>query len=51
MKLPKRTDAVIVGAGAAGNLYAAVLAESGKSVLVLDPGPAWKSADVIRSSI
>jgi len=51
MKLPERTDAVIVGAGAAGNLYAAVLAESGKSVLVLDPGPAWKSADLISSSI
>jgi choline dehydrogenase-like flavoprotein len=51
MKLPERTDAVIVGAGAAGNLYAAVLAESGKSVLVLDPGPAWKSDDLISSSI
>lgn len=51
MKLPKRTEAVIVGAGAAGNLYAAVLAEAGKSVLVLDPGPAWTSDDLISSSI
>lgn len=48
---PKRTDAVIVGAGAAGNLFAAVLAEAGKSVLVLDPGPAWKSGDLYSSSI
>lgn len=48
---PERIDAVIVGAGAAGNLFAAVLAEAGKSVLVLDPGPAWKSADLVSSSI
>jgi choline dehydrogenase-like flavoprotein len=46
-----RTDAVIVGAGAAGNLFAAVLAEAGKSVLVLDPGPDWKSSDLYSSSI
>jgi len=46
-----RIDAVIVGAGAAGNLYAAVLAEAGKSVLVLDPGPDWKAADLYSSSI
>jgi choline dehydrogenase-like flavoprotein len=51
MQAPKRTDAVIVGAGAAGNLFAAVLAEAGKSVLVLDPGPAWKSGDLYSSSI
>ena len=48
---PKRTDAVIVGAGAAGNLFAAVLAEAGKSVLVLDPGPAWKTGDLYSSAI
>ena len=46
-----RTDAVIVGAGAAGNLFAAVLAEAGKSVLVLDPGPAWKVDDLYSSGI
>lgn len=46
-----RTDAVIVGAGAAGNLFAAVLAEAGKSVLVLEPGPDWKSADLYSSAI
>lgn len=44
-----KTDAVIVGAGAAGNLYAAVLAEAGKSVLVLDPGPAWTTGDLYSS--
>ncbi|WP_353226710.1 GMC family oxidoreductase [Novosphingobium sp.] len=46
-----RVDAVIVGAGAAGNVFAAVLAEAGKSVLVLDPGPAWKPADLYSSAI
>lgn len=45
------TDVVIVGAGAAGNLFAAVLAEAGKSVLVLDPGPAWKTGDLYSSLI
>jgi choline dehydrogenase-like flavoprotein len=45
------TDVVIVGAGAAGNLFAAVLAEAGKSVLVLDPGPAWKTDDLYSSLI
>lgn len=46
-----RTDAVIVGAGAAGTLFAAVLAEAGKSVLVLEPGPAWKTDDLYSSLI
>lgn len=46
-----RTDAVIVGAGAAGSLYAANLAKAGKSVLVLEPGPAWKNEDLISSQI
>lgn len=45
------TDYVIVGAGAAGNVFAAVLAEAGKSVLVLDPGPAWKVEDLYSSGI
>ena len=45
------TDAVIVGAGAAGNLFAALLAEAGKSVLVLEPGPAWKTDDLFSSLI
>lgn len=44
-------DVVIVGAGAAGNLFAALLAEAGKSVSVLDPGPAWKTDDLVSSLI
>ncbi|MCB2062485.1 MAG: GMC family oxidoreductase [Novosphingobium sp.] len=46
-----RTDALIVGAGAAGSLYAARLAAAGKSVLVLEAGPAWKNEDLVSSLI
>lgn len=45
----KSADVVIVGAGAAGNLFAAVLAKAGKSVVVLEPGPAWKTDDLVSS--
>lgn len=45
------TEVVIVGAGAAGNLYAAILSAAGKSVRVLDPGPAWKTEDLASSLI
>lgn len=45
------SDVVIVGAGAAGNLFAALLAEAGKAVTVLDPGPAWKTDDLFSSLI
>ncbi len=45
------TDVVIVGAGAAGNLFAAVLAKAGKSVVVLEPGPAWQTSDLYSSLI
>lgn len=46
-----KVDVVIVGAGAAGNLYAAKLARAGKSVVVLDAGPAWKTDDLVSSLI
>lgn len=48
---PDKVDVLIVGAGAAGCLYAAVLAQAGKSVKVLDAGPGWEADDLISSGI
>ncbi len=42
---------VIVGAGAAGSLYAARLAAGGKQVRVLEAGPAWQLGDLYSSQI
>lgn len=49
--LPREAEVVIVGAGAAGSLYAARLAAAGKQVLVLESGPAWQLQDLISSQI
>ena len=51
VKVHERHDVVIMGAGAAGALLAARLAEAGKSVVVLEAGPAWRLADLISSQI
>ena len=45
----EKVDVVIVGAGASGSVYAAVLAKAGKKVVVLEQGPDWKLADLISS--
>lgn len=44
-------DVAIVGAGAAGTLLAAKLAEGGKSVAVFDAGPPWGMADLVSSQL
>ncbi|HYU70463.1 MAG TPA: GMC family oxidoreductase [Burkholderiales bacterium] len=45
----EKVDAVIAGAGASGSVYAAVLAKTGKKVVVLEQGPDWKLSDLISS--
>ena len=45
----EKVDVVIVGAGASGSVYAAVLAKAGKKVVVLEQGPDWQLTDLISS--
>src|SRR5258705_1352779 len=45
----EKVDVVVVGAGASGSVYAAVLAKTGKKVVVLEQGPDWKHSDLISS--
>lgn len=47
----EKVDAVIVGAGASGSAFAAVLAAAGKKVVMLDNGPGWHTQDLISSEI
>ena len=45
----EKVDAVIVGAGASGSVFAAVLAKAGKKVVILEQGPDWQLTDLISS--
>jgi choline dehydrogenase-like flavoprotein len=47
----QKVDVVIVGAGASGSVYAAVLAKAGKKVVLLDNGPDWQLQDLISSDM
>ena len=51
MATQEKVDVVIVGAGASGSVYAAVLAKAGKKVVLLDNGPDWQASDLICSDI
>ena len=51
MATQEKVDAVIVGAGASGSVFAAALAKAGKKVVVMDNGPDWKTSDLISSDI
>ena len=46
-----KVDVVIVGAGASGSVFAAVLAKAGKKVVLLEAGPDWQLDDLISSDI
>ena len=45
----EKVDVVIVGAGASGSVFAAVLAKAGKKVVILEQGPDWQLSDLISS--
>jgi choline dehydrogenase-like flavoprotein len=47
----EKVDVVIVGAGASGSTYAAVLAKAGKKVVLLEQGPDWQLTDLVSSDI
>ncbi len=47
----KKCDVVIVGAGAAGSLLAAGLAQSGKTTVILEAGPERKLSDLVSSGL
>ncbi len=49
MATHEKVDVAIVGAGASGSVYAAVLAKAGKKVVLLEAGPDWQSSDLISS--
>ena len=51
MATHEKVDVVIVGAGASGSVYAAVLAKAGKKVVLLEQGPDWQLTDLISSDI
>ena len=49
MATNEKVDVAIVGAGASGSVFAAVLAKAGKKVVMLESGPDWKLSDLISS--
>jgi choline dehydrogenase-like flavoprotein len=51
MAANEKVDVVVVGAGASGSVYAAVMAKQGKSVVVFEQGPDWQLSDLISSDI
>jgi choline dehydrogenase-like flavoprotein len=51
MATNEKVDVVIVGAGASGSTFAAVLAKAGKKVVLLEQGPDWQLSDLISSDL
>lgn len=44
-------DVIVVGAGAAGSVFAERLASAGRRVVVLEAGPAWGLTDLVSSQL
>ena len=51
MRAREHVDVVVVGAGAAGGVYAHELAQAGKRVVVLEAGPRKTLADMVSSTL
>lgn len=51
MRKPEAVDVVIVGAGAAGGVYADRLSRAGRKVVLLEAGPPRELGDLISSSL
>jgi len=51
MATHEKVDVAIVGAGASGSVFAAVMAGQGKKVVILEQGPDWQPTDLISSDI
>ena len=51
MAANEKVDVVVVGAGASGSVYTAILAKLGKKVVVLEQGPDWQLPDLTSSDI
>src|SRR2546428_13864079 len=49
MATHEKVDVAIVGAGASGSVFAAVLAKAGKKVVLLETGPDWQLSDLVSS--
>jgi choline dehydrogenase-like flavoprotein len=51
MRFGEKVDVVVVGSGAGGAPVAAILAEAGASVLVLEKGPYYTSRDFVHDEV
>ena len=51
MATHEKVDVAIVGAGASGSTYAAVMAKAGKKVVLIEDGPDWQLSDLVSSDI
>ncbi len=51
LRTNKQVDVLVVGSGAAGSVVAAINAEAGKEVLILEAGPKRRLTDLVSSQI